>query len=138
MREAVTRALTGTPVVAAYLLGSRAAGTAGAESDTDIACLLPRGVEGSLGLLAELTTRLADAGVPAPDVHVLNETPLAFQAEAVLRGQRLYSSDDEARVGYEVYVLTHYLDFEPILTLQYRLQRQRLARGESLARPSGR
>ncbi len=46
--ERIAKALHGTPVVAAYLFGSRQSGRALADSDTDIAVLLPRRAESSL------------------------------------------------------------------------------------------
>lgn len=137
MRSAVAKALSGTPVLAAWLFGSRAHGSAGPESDTDIAVLLPRGTTATAALVGELTIRLEDAGLERPDVHVLNGTALAFQAEAVMRGERIFSASEEDRVLYEVWVTTRYLDFEPVLELQYRIQRRRLAAGERLGRPIG-
>jgi len=87
--DRIASALRGTPVLAAYLFGSRQSGRARADSDSDIAVLLPPGTDASLALLGDLTLRLAEAGVPSPEVHVLNEAPLAFQAEA-LRGTRAF------------------------------------------------
>jgi predicted nucleotidyltransferase len=127
MRDRIARALAGTPVVAAWLMGSRARGQAREGSDTDVAVLLPRSTAATNALLADLIARLEDAGVPAPDVHVLNETSLAFQAQAVMRGERVHSTDEEARVRFETWVISRYLDFEPLLELQYRIQRRRLA-----------
>jgi len=59
--------------------------------------------EASLALLGELTVRLAEAGVPSPEVHVLNEASLAFQFEA-LRGSRAFSADEVQRADYEAWV----------------------------------
>jgi len=132
--DRIAKALRGSPVVAAYLFGSRQSGRALADSDTDIAVLLPRGTEASLALLGELTVRLAEAGVTAPEVHMLNETSLAFQAEA-LRGTLAFSSNDGERAGYEAWVTLRYLDFEPLLAIQYRIQRRRLAEEGTLGRP---
>jgi predicted nucleotidyltransferase len=126
--------LAGTPVVAAYLFGSRQCGRALPDSDTDVAVLLPRGSEVSVALLGELTVRLAETGVPCPEVHVLNEAPLAFQFEA-LRGVRAFSVDEARRSDYEAWVTLRYLDFEPLLAMQYRIQRRRLAQEGTLGRP---
>ena len=116
--------------LAAYLFGSRQCGRALPDSDTDVAVLLPRGSEVSVALLGELTVRLAETGVPWPEVHVLNEAPLAFQFEA-LRGVRAFSVDEAQRSDYEAWVTLRYLDFEPLLAMQYRIQRRRLAQEEA-------
>jgi hypothetical protein len=132
--DSIAQAFAGTPVIAAYLFGSRPEGRARADSDTDIAVLLPRGMAADLRLIGDLTVRLANAGVQYPDVHILGETPLAFQFEA-LNGERIFSADKETVADYEVWVVTRYLDFEPLLTLQYRIARRRLAEEGTLGRP---
>jgi Predicted nucleotidyltransferases len=137
MLARIARALDGTPVVAAYLFGSRQSGRAFPDSDTDVAVLLPRGSEATVALLGELTVRLAEAGVPSPEVHVLNEASLAFQFEA-LRGTRAFSADEAQRADYEAWVTLRYLDFEPLLAIQYRIQRRRLAQEGTLGRPGPR
>ena len=137
MLDRIARALNGTPVVAAYLFGSRQCGRALPDSDTDVAVLLPRGIEASLVLLGELTVRLAEAGVPSPGVHVLNEASLALQFEA-LRGKRAFSAGEVQRADYEAWVTLRYLDFEPLLAIQYRIQRRRLAEEGTLGSPGRR
>jgi|GEM_PF-1895784 len=134
--DRIAQAFRDTPVVAAYLFGSRQSGRAGADSDTDIAVLLPQGMQCSLNMLGDLTVRLAEAGVPSPEVHVLGEMSLALQAEA-LRGTRAFSADEDQRAAYEAWVTLRYLDFEPLLALQYRIQRRRLAQKGALGHPSG-
>lgn len=134
VRQVIATALSGTPVLAAWLFGSRRSGRERPDSDTDVACLLPRGIQADLALVTDLTLRLARAGVPSPEIHVLNEAPLAFQYEA-LRGDRVYAGDDCARAEYEAWVTLRYLDFEPLLRLQYRIQRRRLAEQGTLGRP---
>jgi hypothetical protein len=65
---------------------------------------------------------------------VLNESSLAFQFEA-LRGTRAFSADEGQRIDYEAWVTLRYLDFEPLLAIQYRIQRRRLAEEGTLGRP---
>ncbi len=137
VRELIAQALLGSPVVAAYLFGSRPRGLARPDSDTDIACLLPRGMSADLHLVGDLSVRLERAGIVSPDVHILNEAPLAFQIEA-LRGERVFSTDETVRGEYEAWLTLRYLDFEPLLTLQYRIQRRRLAQKGTLGRPGAR
>jgi predicted nucleotidyltransferase len=121
-------------VQAAYLFGSRALGRERTDSDTDVAVLLPRGTKADLRLVADLTLRLERAGVIAPDLHILNETALAFQWEAT-RVPAVYAADQAARAGYEAWLTLRYLDFEPLLAVQYRIQRRRIAEKGTLGRP---
>lgn len=121
-----------TPILAVWLFGSRAEGRERAGSDTDLAFLLPPDCSWSHRQLAALVLELEAKGVPAPDLHALNGTALAFQAEAVLRGRRIFCRDPAACAGYEAHLTTRFLDFEPILRLQYGIQRRRIQTGEGL------
>jgi hypothetical protein len=58
----------------------------------------------------------------------------SFQFEA-LRGTRAFSADEVQRADYEAWVTLRYLDFEPLLAIQHRIQRRRLAEEGTLGRP---
>ena len=48
------------------------------------------------------------------DTRILNQTPIPFQYH-VLKGHLLLDRDPEARVSYMEYIISRYLDMEPIL-----------------------
>lgn len=107
-------------VVAAYLYGSVARGTAGAASDVDVALLFrsarPRTLE---GLPLALEARLERAVGAPVQVVILNEAP-ADLVHRVLRDGRLVLERDRAsRVRFEVRARNEYFDLLPVLR-QYR------------------
>ena len=97
-------------LTALYLVGSQARGTAHSASDVDVAALVPEpGNADLVGLQAELE-RLTGRRV---DVLALGEhlgLPLlgSLLHDAVL----LASSDESARVAFEVHVMSLTLDYE--------------------------
>ncbi len=51
---------------------------------------------------------------PIPvDVRILNEAPIAFSYH-VLRGELLFSRDEETRVRWAAHILDRYLDLKPL------------------------
>ncbi|MBC8447665.1 MAG: nucleotidyltransferase domain-containing protein [Chloroflexi bacterium] len=103
-------------VVAAYLFGSRARGTADALSDVDIAVLLRDGGNNQEWLWAvedELAVAVCDVLQSSDvDLVVLNTAPLPFQFEVIAAGELLLSNDEAARTDFEVAVMTRYWDFK--------------------------
>lgn len=96
----------------AYLFGSRATGRHRPDSDADIA-IMPGP---ALDLLAEvgLADRLAQAlGVPLVDLVDLSRAPLRLRGRILQEAQLLYSSDEPARVAFEVRTRSEYFDFLP-------------------------
>lgn len=92
--NAVADVCRGEPrVAAAYLLGSRAAGTARPGSDLDVALLPVRGTDLDARARVALGTELAfRCGLDA-DVGVLSSRNLVYAREAVLKGLRAYAAD---------------------------------------------
>ena len=107
----------------AYLFGSRAAGTAHARSDADIAVMPSR----TLGLERErLALGLVRAlGVPDVDLIALDRAALELRGRVVQEGRPIYSADEPARVAFEVRTRSEYFDFVPTLRA---LERSYLAR----------
>lgn len=102
-------------IVAVYLFGSQARGTADALSDIDMAILLRDGQ--SQGQLWAFEDHLAVAvsdllRTSNVDLVILNTAPLAFQFEAIATGELLLSNDEAARTDFEVAVMTRYWDFK--------------------------
>ncbi len=127
-------------IVAAYLFGSAAEGKAGPLSDVDVAVLLdssePAGA-GRLGGLrhADLSARLpAVLGVSRVDVVILDSAPSSLAFRAVSRGRMVVGADVPARLRFEVELLHRYLDHLPLEREYAHALRERVARGELVAR----
>ena len=89
-------------LVAAYLFGSQARGTASAASDVDVALLLtsaPKTLDDlQLDVAADLAQQL---GVPI-DIVVLNHAPSDLIHRVLRDGELLVEHDRSARVRFEV------------------------------------
>lgn len=128
-------------IVAAYLFGSALKGNAGPLSDVDVGLLLdatPLG-EGQRGLLGsrlvDLSSRLPVAlGVTRVDVVILNTAPVALAFRAVSGGRLVAGADDPARVRFEVNLLNRYLGYLPLERTYARALRERVLKGELVAR----
>jgi hypothetical protein len=100
-------------VKVAYLFGSRAEGKAGPLSDFDIAILLDRGVDKREGfnyrlrLLNGLSFVLKTRKL---DVVIMNNALLLLNYNIIKEGKVLYCRDELARIRFETYVLSRYLD----------------------------
>ncbi len=103
-------------VVAAYLFGSVARGTATPTSDVDVAILLaadpPSTIDGlQLGLEGELERGL---GLPVQLV-VLNRAPCDLVHRVLRDGVLLVDRDPGARIRFEVDARNRYFDLQPFL-----------------------
>jgi hypothetical protein len=100
-------------VKVAYLFGSRAKGRVGPLSDFDIAILLDRHLNKQesfnyrLSLLNDLSSILKTRKL---DVVIMNNAPLLLNYNIIKKGKVLYCRDELARVRFETYVLSRYLD----------------------------
>lgn len=107
--EAV-EALKSRRAVFAYLHGSRAAGTAGPDSDIDIAAYFA-------GQPPQVFEVLLPAGV---DLVVLNGAPVEIAGRVALEGELLFESDPAARVVWEATTRKIYFDELPRLNRAHR------------------
>jgi predicted nucleotidyltransferase len=102
-------------LIAVYLFGSVAQGTAGPLSDIDFGVLLPIGFtkeklyDANDKIFLDLANYIPSEKL---DVVVLNLAPLRIQFEVVTTGKLIYSRDDSARADYESYILRKYEDFK--------------------------
>ncbi|HWQ14772.1 MAG TPA: nucleotidyltransferase domain-containing protein [Roseiflexaceae bacterium] len=106
----------GTPVLVAYLFGSRAEGRAHGRSDVDVAVLFPRELpkEERWRWQLELIGRLTDAyRTDDVDLVILNDAPPLLRYEVIRRRRVLYNRDDEARVAFEVRAMQEWFDWAP-------------------------
>jgi uncharacterized protein YutE (UPF0331/DUF86 family)/predicted nucleotidyltransferase len=119
LREVVAAEPAG--IVAAYLFGSVARGTAGPRSDVDVAVLYtvdPPAILESLPL--DLENRISRlVGRPA-QVIVLNSAPADLVHRVLRDGVLLLDRDPSARIRFEVRARNESFDLQPILAL-YRL-----------------
>ena len=105
-------------VSVAYLFGSRADGTARADSDHDVAVLfVDPGPDGALAL--DATERLgaalaAELGTPV-DVVDLDGAGLELRGRVAERGRLLFSADEASRVAFEVDARLRWIEFRPVL-----------------------
>ena len=107
-------------VAAAYLFGSMARGTAGPDSDVDLAVLFtappPQTLDSArFALAGELEAAL---GAPV-DLVVLNDAPVDLSIRVLRQGHLVVDRDRSARIGFEVRTRNEAFDLEPMLA-RYR------------------
>lgn len=95
-------------VIAVYLYGSRARGEARPGSDMDLALLLARGRELRGMELLELQSRVELAAGCPVEVSTLDLDFLVHAKEVIAGGGVLYSSDEAARLTFEMQALSAY------------------------------
>ena len=108
-----------TEVIAAYLFGSQAKGTARAGSDVDVALLLDPAfdLESHFAYRLEQTVALELACRRSVDVIILNQTSLVLRNQVLKYGRLIYERDHRQRVAFEVQSRFAYYDFKPVLDL---------------------
>lgn len=119
--EALGEALGAQPDVAfAYVHGSFVTERPFRDVDLGV-CLVPgteAGWEWRIRLaeaLEEAISSSLDPGVVPPvDVRVLNQAPLGFCYQVLLRGRLVFSGDEALRVEWVARVVERYLDVKPL------------------------
>lgn len=126
-------------VVAVYLMGSRAVGTATARSDYDFGIIFNHAALAldderypalHAALYALLADRLPQDDAPPPgtlrdvDVVFLQRVPLYYTTHALKYGVLLYEGNPRARVQFEERAREAVMDFQP---LRHELERALLA-----------
>jgi predicted nucleotidyltransferase len=128
----------GKDICVLYLFGSAATGRRTALSDIDIAVLLPASVAGveyfdrRLEMTVELMGVLGENKI---DLVILNEAPPLLRQRVVTSGTVIYCRDEKERNGFEARAILEYLDFKPVLDLQYQYLKERLQEGRFGVRP---
>ena len=119
--QALADALAAYPDVAfAYVHGSFA--RQGPFRDVDVAIHLAPGAEARGERAVIMGQEIGDSisrtlpldVVPPFDVRVLNQAPLGFTYQVLLRGRLVFSRDESARVGWVARVVERYLDLQPL------------------------
>lgn len=115
--------------VAVYLFGSRAQGSARADSDIDLALLLPDDCSLRATERIDLIARLEELAGRRVDLVLLNRAPLPLQFEIIHTGIVLYESSFDARTDFEDIVVRDYLDLRPMLERSRQEIMEEAARG---------
>lgn len=111
-------------IAAVYLFGSTAAGTAGADSDVDVAVLFDTPPARTLnGPRFTIEGELETALRRRVDLVVLNEAPADLAIRVMRYGRLLYDGNRSKRIAFEVRTRSIAFDMEPMLT-QYRAARR--------------
>jgi uncharacterized protein len=125
LEASLRRAFATAPpeIIAVYLYGSRARGTATARSDVDLALLYrtppPPSLEGlPFDIEAELERGL---GVPV-EIVVLNDAPVDLVHRVLRDGILLLDRDRSRRIRFEVKARNEFFDLQPHLA-RYRAAR---------------
>ena len=110
-------------LLAAYLFGSAARGTAGARSDVDVAVLYAASPPATLeGLPLDLEDRVRHLVRRPVQVIVLNTAPVSLVHRVLRDGVLLLDRDPSTRIRFEVRARNEYFDLQPILA-RYRRRR---------------
>ncbi|MGF1645941.1 MAG: nucleotidyltransferase domain-containing protein [Kineosporiaceae bacterium] len=127
MTEAeLSKVLADHGVAVAYLLGSRATGTARPDSDHDIAVLFAQTdppLDATVRLAADLAPVL---GTPV-DVVDLDRATLELRGTVAESGRVMYSGDETRRVRFEVDARMRWIEFRPVLQETTRAYLRRVA-----------
>lgn len=101
-------------IVAIYLYGSYAGGTARQDSDIDIAVLFSTSASDALSAELELEGAVgALPGMEQAEVVALNRASLELKAEVLLTGRQIYCSDEEVRTTFEFETIRWWWDLRP-------------------------
>ena len=104
-------------LLAVYLFGSRADGTANEQSDYDFGILFssPVRIEDTAIALFALEEEMADILKCEVDVIALDTASIEKRFLIISKGLLIYSRDDDKRTDFEDLVIKEYLDFKPVL-----------------------
>ena len=107
-------AQTRADIVAVYLYGSYANGTARPNSDIDVAVLFSPETADFFQAELQLEGALAMLpGLERVEVAALNRVSLRLKAEVLQTARRVYCGDEEARVAFEFDTMREWWDLRP-------------------------
>jgi uncharacterized protein len=118
-------------VIAAYLFGSRADGTASEDSDYDFAILTDTGYpqDDGIYLTTELKEEMQALLEKEVDLVLLNKASTEFRFLVIKHGRLIFSANEDKRTDFEDIVIRDYLDFKPFLDLYRKEVREAIKEG---------
>ncbi len=123
-------------LIAVYLFGSTASGKRHQLSDLDIAVLLSIPPADYFSKRLQMTVDLMKLlRQDEVDLVILNQAPPLLQYQVITQGKIIYCRDALAKARFEAHAIVQYLDFKPILDLQFEHLKRRLKEGKFGVRP---
>jgi len=125
VKAAAVVVFAGRPILAAYAHGSRVAGRPHDSSDLDIGCfLLPDHSERGLSIAEEMAMagELSNKLGLEVDLRILDGTSLEVRGRVIEEGVRVYSGNDELRVGLERSTLSFYHDYKDVFRRMHEVR----------------
>lgn len=131
LRAAAAAVMADEPVLAVYLFGSRARGTARPDSDVDVAVLLDGvAADDRLEVQLRLARLLADRSeIGGLDLVVLDGAPLPLRGRVVQEGRVVFSADEPARIEHESRTAREFFDYSIFIAPLHRERLLQHARG---------
>jgi uncharacterized protein len=115
-------------ILAVYLFGSRATGTARPDSDYDLAVVSRRDQFARRRKL-DILSDLAKSGLDHIDLSFLDHDNMVLNHEAVRLNQTVFCSPEFDRASYYSRIVRMYFDFCPSLEIQRMAFKERLLHG---------
>ncbi len=115
-------------IKATYLFGSHATNKTNRFSDLDIGILLEDGYNKKIKL--DILTDLAEEDFCDVDLSIINEVSLLLQFEIVKHNLIIYKAPNFDSSTFYSITVRKYLDFEPLLKVQYKYMKERGMNGK--------
>lgn len=134
-KEKIQALLEKEELVAVYLFGSRAEGTANEQSDYDFGILFDSSakMDDIAVALLELEERMTDILNSEVDVVLLNTASIEQKYMVISQGVLIYSKNEDERTDFEDIAIKEYLDFKPFLEIYHKEVKEAIKEGDFYA-----
>ncbi len=122
-------------LLAVYLFGSHADGTAKAGSDYDLGLLFKErpSFEQAVIMETEIAEKVSEILAAEVDTVTLNLASIEMKFTVIKQGVVIYSQNDELRTDFEDIAIRDYLDFKPFLDTFSKEAREAVKEGDFFA-----